>query len=40
MLYQIPSVGSNGKITSSHFGGGSWPLAHLGWDTRLTVYAG
>ncbi len=40
MLYQIPSVGANGKITAHHFGGGSWPLAHLGWDTRLTVYAG
>lgn len=40
MLYQIPSVGANGKITNRHFGGGSWPLAHLGWDTRLTIYAG
>jgi solute:Na+ symporter, SSS family len=40
MLYQIPSVGANGKIISRHFGGGSWPLTHLGWHTRLTVYAG
>lgn len=40
MLYQIPAVGANGKITSRHFGGSSWPLDHLGWDTRLTVYAG
>jgi SSS family solute:Na+ symporter len=40
MLYQIPSVGANGKITSRHFGGSSWPLVHLGWHTRLAVYAG
>jgi SSS family solute:Na+ symporter len=40
MLYQIPSVGADGKITSRHFGGSSWPLAHLGWHTGLTVYAG
>jgi SSS family solute:Na+ symporter len=40
MLYQIPSVGPGGSITSAHFGGDSWPLAHLGWHTGLTVYAG
>jgi solute:Na+ symporter, SSS family len=40
MLYQIPSVGANGKITSRHFGGSSWSLVHLGWHTRLAVYAG
>jgi solute:Na+ symporter, SSS family len=40
MLYQIPSVGTNGKITSHHFGGSSWSLAHLGLTTRLAVYAG
>jgi solute:Na+ symporter, SSS family len=40
MLYQIPSVGANGKITSHHFGGSSWSLAHLGLTTRLAVYAG
>ena len=40
MLYQIPSVGANGKITSHHFGGSSWPLVHLGLATRLAVYAG
>jgi SSS family solute:Na+ symporter len=40
MLYQIPAVGSGGKVISAHFGGNSWPLAHLGWDTNVTVYAG
>ena len=33
MLPQIPSAGPDGKIISKHFGGDSWPLAHLGWDT-------
>lgn len=40
MLYQIPSIGPDGQVSSAHFGGDSWPLAHLGWDTRVTVYAG
>jgi SSS family solute:Na+ symporter len=40
MLYQIPQVGANGKITSRHFGGSSWPLAHLGLATRFAIYAG
>ena len=40
MLYQIPSVAASGKITSHHFGGSSWPLAHLGLATRFAVYAG
>jgi solute:Na+ symporter, SSS family len=40
MLYQIPSVTASGKITSRHFGGSSWPLAHLGLATRFAVYAG
>jgi solute:Na+ symporter, SSS family len=40
MIYQIPSVAASGKITSHHFGGSSWPLAHLGLATRFAVYAG
>jgi SSS family solute:Na+ symporter len=41
MLYQIPGLGPDGKtVIRQHFGGASWPLAHLGWDTQLTVYAG
>ena len=27
-------------VTSAHFGGDSWPLAHLGLHTGVTLYAG
>ena len=40
MLYQIPSIGPGGTIISAHFGGDSWPVAHLGLHSGLTVYAG
>jgi len=40
MLYQIPSLGPGGVITSAHFGGDSWPLAHLGLHTGVTLYVG
>ncbi len=40
MLYQIPSFGPGGVITSAHFGGDSWPLAHLGLHTGVTLYVG
>lgn len=39
MLYQIPSLGPGGVITA-HFGGDSWPLAHLGLHTGVTLYVG
>jgi SSS family solute:Na+ symporter len=40
MLYQIPSLGPGGVIASAHFGGDSWPLAHLGLHTGLALYVG
>src|SRR5262249_7154317 len=40
MLYEIPSFGPGGVITSAHFGGGSLPLAHLGLHTGVTLYVG
>jgi solute:Na+ symporter, SSS family len=40
MLYQIPSLGPGGVVTSAHFGGDSWPLAHLGLHTGVTLYVG
>ncbi|MGE5136420.1 MAG: sodium:solute symporter family protein [Gemmatimonadota bacterium] len=40
MLYQIPSIGPGGVVISAHFGGDSWPLAHLGLHTALTMYSG
>ncbi|HEV2377819.1 MAG TPA: sodium:solute symporter [Streptosporangiaceae bacterium] len=40
MLYQIPGTDPGGKVISRHFGGDSWPLAHLGLPTNVTIYAG
>ena len=42
MLYQIPQLGGpDGKtVVRPHFGGSAWSLAHLGIDTRTTVYVG
>ena len=40
MLYQIPSLGPGGVITSAHFGGDSWPLAHVGLHTGVALYVG
>ncbi len=40
MLFQIPSLGPGGVITSAHFGGDSWPLTHLGLHTGVTLYVG
>jgi len=41
LLYQIPQLSADGKtVVRAHFGGSAWPLAHLGLDTKLTVYAG
>jgi len=40
MLYQIPSLGPGGVVTSAHFGGVNWPLAHLGLHTGITLYVG
>ncbi|WP_214316596.1 monocarboxylate uptake permease MctP [Nonomuraea sediminis] len=36
MLYQIPNP-ANGKL---HFGGSAFPLGNLGFDTKMTIYAG
>jgi SSS family solute:Na+ symporter len=42
MLYQIPQRGGPDGTTvlREHFGGSSWPLANLGFDTKATVYVG
>jgi len=43
-LYQIPqrAFGEGGTVTivREHFGGSGFPLADLGLDTRVTIYAG
>ncbi|MFC5824832.1 monocarboxylate uptake permease MctP [Nonomuraea insulae] len=36
MLYLIPNP-ANGKL---HFGGSAFPLANLGFDTKMTIYVG
>jgi len=33
-------LGPGGVITSAHFGGVNWPLAHLGLHTGVTLYVG
>jgi solute:Na+ symporter, SSS family len=41
ILYSIPRIAPDGTtVVQQHFGGASWPLAHLGLGTGLTVYAG
>ncbi|HEV2371549.1 MAG TPA: sodium:solute symporter [Streptosporangiaceae bacterium] len=40
MLYQIPGTDASGKVISRHFGGDSWPLSHLGLDTKASIYVG
>ena len=43
-LWQIPqrSFGAGGAVTivKEHFGGSAFPLSELGFDTRMTIYAG
>jgi SSS family solute:Na+ symporter len=40
LLYNIPARAADGRIVKAHFGGSSWPLAELGWETSATVYVG
>jgi SSS family solute:Na+ symporter len=42
LLYQIPQLGGADGTTvlRSHFGGATWPLAHLGLHTSASVYVG
>jgi SSS family solute:Na+ symporter len=40
LLYQIPQPGPGGTVIRAHFGGSSWPLAKLGFDTTMSISAG
>lgn len=40
LLYQIPQPGPGGTTIRAHFGGSSWPLTNIGFDTTATIYAG
>ncbi|SDY51079.1 solute:Na+ symporter, SSS family [Modestobacter sp. DSM 44400] len=40
MLYNVPRMGPGGVVVRQHFGGSSFSLGKLGFDTTTTVYAG
>ncbi len=40
LLYNIPRMGPGGVVVREHFGGSSFSLGKLGFDTQVTVYAG
>ena len=39
-LYNIPRLGPGGVVVREHFGGSSFALSKLGFDTTASVYAG
>src|SRR4051794_24296095 len=40
MLYEIPKLDPTGAVIKEHFGGSSFPLSKLGFDTKFTIYPG
>jgi solute:Na+ symporter, SSS family len=40
MVYEIPKLNPDGTVAREHFGGSSFALAKLGFDTKTAVYAG
>src|SRR3954467_7139088 len=40
MLYEIPKLGPDGSVIKEHFGGSSFALSKLGFDTKFTIYPG
>jgi SSS family solute:Na+ symporter len=40
MVYNIPKLNPDGTVAREHFGGSSFALSKLGFDTKVTVYAG
>jgi solute:Na+ symporter, SSS family len=40
MVYNIPKLNPDGTVAREHFGGSSFPLSKLGFDTKYAVYAG
>jgi SSS family solute:Na+ symporter len=40
MVYNIPKLNPDGTVARAHFGGSSFPLSKLGFDTKAAVYAG
>jgi solute:Na+ symporter, SSS family len=40
MVYSIPKLNPDGSVAREHFGGSAYALSKLGFDTKVTVYAG
>jgi SSS family solute:Na+ symporter len=40
MVYNIPKLNPDGTVAREHFGGSAFGLSKLGFDTKVTVYAG
>jgi solute:Na+ symporter, SSS family len=40
MVYEIPKLNPDKTIARAHFGGSAFPLSKLGFDTKVTIYAG
>jgi SSS family solute:Na+ symporter len=40
MVYNIPKLNPDGTVAREHFGGSSFGLAKLGFDTKAAIYAG
>src|SRR3954454_20957762 len=40
MVYEIPKLNPDGTVAREHFGGSSFALSKLGFDTKVAVYAG
>jgi SSS family solute:Na+ symporter len=40
MVYEIPKLNPDGTVARAHFGGSSFALSKLGFDTKVAVYAG
>src|SRR5215208_3800241 len=40
LVYNVPKLNPDGTVAKEHFGGSSFALSKLGFDTKVTVYAG
>ena len=40
MVYEIPKLNPDGTVAREHFGGSSFALSKLGFDTKVAIYAG
>ncbi len=40
LVYNVPRLAPDGTVAREHFGGSSFALSKLGFDTKVTIYAG